>query len=109
MIFDKQQFDKSIIKDIDMIHMRAFKEQVVRMSLFFRQFIRGNFARSLGACCLGVYGLTMKFSTLRIGFRLCILSYPIARIPTAGPAQIYKVQDFSKWRNRSVRSVAIVS
>lgn len=38
MIFAKQQFDKNIIKNIDMIHMCILEKQVERTSIF-RQFI----------------------------------------------------------------------
>lgn len=74
------------------------------VSIFSTQLVRDNFVCSLETC-LGVYGLTTKSSTFRIGPRLCTVAYPIVRIPTAGlVVQIYKAQDFSKWRNRSVWS-----
>lgn len=75
-------------------------------NIFSTQFVRDNFACSLETY-LGVYGLDHEvlYVSNRTA-RLCTVAYPIVRIPTAGlVVQIYKVQDFSKWRNGSVRSV----
>jgi len=81
--------------------MRIFEKQVVRVFFRHSPYVVISLPRDMLSWCLWP-----DHEVLYASVRTSAL-YPVARTPAAElAAQIYKVQDFSKWGNRSMWSAA---